>query len=147
MLQDADALRVELLEVLNLPSDGRLLERLDSPHRDVAGVRHGLVARHVVALGQRPHLPRHRTVSKRRNRRRVPAGLSKRCDDPCPVRAKGRCRLSVGVVECDDLTWVSVSVFEEKPAAVAGLLKGVEVYVEGRIRGPERMEHSASVSP
>jgi single-stranded DNA-binding protein len=38
-----------------------------------------------------------------------------------------------GVGEGDELTWVSVSVFEEKVRALAGLAKGVEVYVEGRL--------------
>ena len=42
-------------------------------------------------------------------------------------------RLSVGVGEGDEVTWVSVAVFEEKARALAGLAKGVEVYVEGRL--------------
>lgn len=42
-------------------------------------------------------------------------------------------RLSVGVGEGDDLIWASVSVFEERAAAAAGLLKGAEVYIEGRL--------------
>ena len=31
------------------------------------------------------------------------------------------------------MTWVSVTVFEEKARALAGLTKGAEVYVEGRL--------------
>ena len=46
---------------------------------------------------------------------------------------KDWCRLSVGVGEGDDLTWVSVAVFEEKARALAGLKKGSEVYIEGRL--------------
>jgi single-stranded DNA-binding protein len=46
---------------------------------------------------------------------------------------KDWCRLSVGVIEGNELTWVSVAVFEEKARALAGLAKGVEVYVEGRL--------------
>jgi hypothetical protein len=42
-------------------------------------------------------------------------------------------RLSVGVGEGDEVTRVSVSVFEEKAVALAGLTKGAEVYVEGRL--------------
>jgi single-stranded DNA-binding protein len=37
------------------------------------------------------------------------------------------------VGEGDEVTWVSVSVFEEKARTLAGLAKGVEVYVEGRL--------------
>jgi single-stranded DNA-binding protein len=44
---------------------------------------------------------------------------------------KDWCRLSVGVGEGGEVTWVSVAVFEEKARALAGLAKGVEVYVEG----------------
>jgi single-stranded DNA-binding protein len=47
--------------------------------------------------------------------------------------ASGWCRLSVGVGEGDDVTWVSVAVFEEKVRTLAGIAKGVEVYVEGRL--------------
>ena len=43
------------------------------------------------------------------------------------------CRLSVGIDEGDAVTWVSVSAFEEKALALAGMPKGVEVYVEGRL--------------
>jgi single-stranded DNA-binding protein len=39
----------------------------------------------------------------------------------------------VGVGEGDEVTWVSIAVFEEKARALAGLAKGVEVYVEGRL--------------
>lgn len=46
---------------------------------------------------------------------------------------KDWCRLSVGVGEGDAVTWVPVSVFEEKARALVGLAKGVEVYVEGRL--------------
>jgi single-strand DNA-binding protein len=46
---------------------------------------------------------------------------------------KDWCRLSVGVGEGDEVTWVSVAVFEEKARALAGLAKGAEVYVEGRL--------------
>ena len=46
---------------------------------------------------------------------------------------KDWCRLSVGVGEGDAVTWVSVAVVEEKARALAGLAKGVEVYVEGRL--------------
>ena len=46
---------------------------------------------------------------------------------------KDWCRLSVGVGEGDAVTWVSVAVFEEKARALAGIAKGVEVYVEGRL--------------
>jgi single-stranded DNA-binding protein len=42
-------------------------------------------------------------------------------------------RLSVGVGEGDHVTWVSVSVFEEKARALAGLCKGAEIYIEGRL--------------
>jgi single-stranded DNA-binding protein len=42
-------------------------------------------------------------------------------------------RLSVGVGEGDELTWVSVSVFEEKARALEGVTKGVELYLEGRL--------------
>ncbi len=42
-------------------------------------------------------------------------------------------RLSVGVGE-GDAVWVSVAVVEEKARALAGLAKGVEVYVEGRLQ-------------
>ncbi|MGI8425195.1 MAG: single-stranded DNA-binding protein [Actinomycetota bacterium] len=42
-------------------------------------------------------------------------------------------RLSVGVGEGDHVTWVSVSVFEEKARALEGLVKGTEVYAEGRL--------------
>ena len=42
-------------------------------------------------------------------------------------------RLSVGVSEGDHVTWVSVSVFEEKARALEGLAKGTEVYAEGRL--------------
>jgi len=42
-------------------------------------------------------------------------------------------RLSVGVGEGDHVTWVSISVFEEKARALEGLAKGTEVYVEGRL--------------
>jgi single stranded DNA-binding protein len=45
---------------------------------------------------------------------------------------KDWCRLSVGV-EGDEVTWVSVAVFEERARALEGLAKGVEVYVEGRL--------------
>ena len=40
--------------------------------------------------------------------------------------------LSVGVGEGNAVTWVSASVFQEKTRALAGLVKGAEVYVEGR---------------
>ena len=33
----------------------------------------------------------------------------------------------------DQVTWVSVSVFEEKARALVGLEKGVEIYCEGRL--------------
>ena len=46
---------------------------------------------------------------------------------------KDWCRLSVSVGEGDAVTWVSVAVFEEKARALAGLAKGIEVYVEGRL--------------
>ena len=46
---------------------------------------------------------------------------------------KDWCRLSVGVGESEEVTWVSVAVFEEKALALAGLAKGAEVYVEGRL--------------
>jgi hypothetical protein len=42
-------------------------------------------------------------------------------------------RLSVGVGEGDEVTWVSVAIFEEKARALAGLAEGAEVYVEGRL--------------
>jgi single-stranded DNA-binding protein len=42
-------------------------------------------------------------------------------------------RLSVGVGEGDEVTWVSVSVFEEKARALEGVTKGVELYLEGRL--------------
>ncbi|MGH8572596.1 MAG: single-stranded DNA-binding protein, partial [Gammaproteobacteria bacterium] len=48
-------------------------------------------------------------------------------------RGKDWCRLSVGVGEGDEVTWVSVSVFEEKARALVGLAKGAGVYVEGRL--------------
>ena len=37
---------------------------------------------------------------------------------------KDWCRLSVGIGEGDEVTWVSVAVFEEKALALAGLTKG-----------------------
>jgi single-stranded DNA-binding protein len=46
---------------------------------------------------------------------------------------KDWCRLSVGVGEGDEVTWVSVSVFQERTRELAGLAKGAEVYVEGRL--------------
>jgi hypothetical protein len=46
---------------------------------------------------------------------------------------KDWCRLSVGVGEGDEVTWVTVAVFEEKARALAGLEKGVEVYCEGSL--------------
>ena len=46
---------------------------------------------------------------------------------------KDWCRLSVGVDVGDQVTWVSVSVFEEKARALVGLEKGVEIYCEGRL--------------
>jgi single-strand DNA-binding protein len=46
---------------------------------------------------------------------------------------KDWCRLSVGVGEGDELTWVSVAVFEEKARALAGIARGTELYVEGRL--------------
>lgn len=46
---------------------------------------------------------------------------------------KDWCRLSVGVGEGEETAWVSVSVFEEKARALAGLNKGAEVYIEGRL--------------
>jgi single stranded DNA-binding protein len=46
---------------------------------------------------------------------------------------KDWCRLSVGVGEGDEVTWVSVVVFEEKAKVLERTPKGVEVYVEGRI--------------
>ena len=42
-------------------------------------------------------------------------------------------RLSVGVGEGDHVTWVSVTVFEEKARALVGIEKGAEVYAEGRL--------------
>jgi single-stranded DNA-binding protein len=49
------------------------------------------------------------------------------------VNGKDWCRLSVGVGEGDDLTWVSVAAFEDKARALTGVSKGVEVYVEERL--------------
>jgi single-stranded DNA-binding protein len=49
------------------------------------------------------------------------------------VNGKDWCRLSVGVGEGDDLTWVSVAAFEDKARTLTGVSKGVEVYVEGRL--------------
>jgi single-stranded DNA-binding protein len=50
----------------------------------------------------------------------------------CSASGKDWCRLSVGV-EGDEVTWVSVAVFEDKARALEGLAKGTELYVEGRL--------------
>lgn len=47
-----------------------------------------------------------------------------------------------GVGEVDELTLVSVAVFEKKARAIEGLATGA-VYCEGRMRGLARMQHSA----
>jgi hypothetical protein len=49
---------------------------------------------------------------------------------PGLIRA-GKERVDIG--EGDEVTWVSVAVFEEKARALAGLPKGAEVYVEDRL--------------
>jgi hypothetical protein len=57
---------------------------------------------------------------------------------------KDWCRLSVGVGEDDDLTWVSVAVFEEKARALAGLAKGVRrgTLVPERLDRPDGAERT-----
>jgi single-stranded DNA-binding protein len=64
---------------------------------------------------------------------RASSAVSIRSDVELRRSASGKewCRLSVDVGEGDALTWVSVSVFEEKARELAGLAKGAEVYVEG----------------
>jgi single-stranded DNA-binding protein len=48
-------------------------------------------------------------------------------------RKAGRTGAACPRASATAMTWVSVAVFEEKPLALAGLMKGAEVYVEGRL--------------
>jgi len=65
----------------------------------------------------------------------VPGGRIKKLKADLPTFAEwlGQGGWGEGDIRGEKVTWVSVAVVEEKARALAGLAKGAEVYVDGRL--------------